>query len=71
MIGDHYGELRRANEDTRIQRQRNLEAGRTICDPYYPLIEERLVRAQVEAYVLGHCGEPIKKSYCDICDGIL
>jgi hypothetical protein len=65
--GYEYGELGRANEDTRIQRRHNRDAGRTICDPYYPLIEERLNRAQVEAYVLGHCGEPIKKSYCMIC----
>lgn len=67
VIGYHYGELRRADDDTRIQRRRNRDAGRTICDPYYPLIEERMARAQVEAYVLGHCGEPIKKSYCTIC----
>lgn len=66
-IGYHYGELRRADKDALIQREHNRDAGRTICDPYYPLIEERLNRAQVEAYVLGRCGEPIKKSYCTIC----
>ncbi|MGW5353364.1 hypothetical protein ACWERV_22995 [Streptomyces sp. NPDC004031] len=67
VIGYHYGELGRAEKDSKIQRQLNTEAGRTICEPHYPLILARLDRAAVEAHVLQQLGEPIKKSYCTFC----
>lgn len=66
-IGYHFGELPRAEKDSLIQARHNKEADRVICDPYYPLIEERLDRAQVEAYVLSVTGEPIQKSFCVMC----
>jgi hypothetical protein len=67
VIGYHYGELGRAEEDSRIQREQNADAGRTICEPHYPLILERVDRAAVESYVAGRLGEPIRKSYCTFC----
>ncbi|MCX4976517.1 hypothetical protein [Streptomyces sp. NBC_00620] len=67
VIGYHAGEMGRANEDSRIQRELNAAAGRTICEPYYPLIHARMERAAVEAYVLGRLGERIRKSYCARC----
>ncbi|MFD8079006.1 hypothetical protein ACFV3E_40905 [Streptomyces sp. NPDC059718] len=67
VIGYHFGELTRAKKDTALQQQRNAEAGRVICEPSYPLIEARMDRPQVEAYVLGRTGEPIRKSYCVMC----
>jgi hypothetical protein len=67
VIGYHADELGRAEKDTAIQRQLNTEAGRTICEPHYPLILARMDRAAVEAYVLASLGEPIKKSYCAMC----
>lgn len=67
VIGYHYGELKRAEKDTRIQRQLNKDAGRTICEPFYPLILARQDRAAVERYVLERLGEPVKKSYCAQC----
>ncbi|MEV7304319.1 hypothetical protein [Streptomyces clavifer] len=66
-IGYHFGELSRAEKDSAIQQRHNQDAGRVICDPYYPLIEERLDRAQVEAHVQGVTGEPIQKSFCVMC----
>ncbi|MFJ2745267.1 hypothetical protein ACIO3O_37045 [Streptomyces sp. NPDC087440] len=66
-IGYHAGELGRAEDDSAIQRRLNAEAGRTICEPYYPLILWGMERAAVEAYVLGLLGEPIRKSYCAQC----
>lgn len=67
VIGYHAGEMGRAEEDSRIQRALNTEAGRTICEPHYPLIHERMERAAVEAYVLERLGEKIRKSYCAQC----
>ncbi|MFK0279468.1 hypothetical protein ACIQVL_03205 [Streptomyces sp. NPDC090499] len=67
VIGYHAGEMDRAEKDTGIQREANAEAGRTICEPYYPLIHERMKRAAVEAYVLERLGEKIRKSYCAQC----
>lgn len=67
VIGYHADELGRAEKDTAIQRRLNTEAGRTICEPHYPLILARMDRAAVEAYVLASLGEPIKKSYCAMC----
>ncbi|MFF4543697.1 hypothetical protein ACFY1J_05530 [Streptomyces sp. NPDC001406] len=64
VIGYHAGEMDRADKDTAIQRELNAEAGRTICEPYYPLIHARMKRAAVEAYVLERLGEKIRKSYC-------
>ncbi|MGW3627606.1 hypothetical protein [Streptomyces sp. NPDC000880] len=66
-IGYHAGELGRAEKDSDIQRQLNTAAGRTICEPYYPLIHAGMDRAAVEAYVLGRLGERVKKSYCAQC----
>ncbi|MEE1764465.1 hypothetical protein [Streptomyces sp. SP18BB07] len=67
VIGYHADEMDRAEKDSGIQRGLNAEAGRTICEPYYPLIHARMKRAAVEAYVLGQLGEPIRKSYCAQC----
>jgi len=67
VIGYHAGEMDRAEKDTGIQREANADAGRTICEPYYPLIHERMGRAAVEAYVLERVGEKIRKSYCAQC----
>ncbi|WP_073780596.1 hypothetical protein [Streptomyces sp. MJM1172] len=67
VIGYHYGELGRAEKDTRIQRLLNAEAGRTICEPFYPLILAQEGRQDVEDYVLEQLGEPIRKSYCAMC----
>jgi hypothetical protein len=67
VIGYHAGEMGRANEDSRIQREQNAEAGRTICEPFYPLIHAGMERAAVEAYVLERLGERIRKSYCAQC----
>ncbi|WP_331757042.1 hypothetical protein OH782_41400 (plasmid) [Streptomyces sp. NBC_01544] len=67
VIGYHADELGRAEKDSTIQRRLNTEAGRTICEPHYPLILARMDRAAVEAYVLNSLGEPIKKSYCAMC----
>ncbi|MEU3708382.1 hypothetical protein AB0E82_39600 [Streptomyces anulatus] len=67
VIGYHAGELGRADKDSAIQRRLNAEAGRTICEPHYPLILAEMDRAAVEAYVLDTLGEPIKKSYCAMC----
>ncbi|MEU5978487.1 hypothetical protein [Streptomyces sp. NPDC047315] len=67
VIGYHAGELDRAENDTAIQRGLNADAGRTICDPYYPLILAGMDRAAVEAYVLAQLGVPIRKSYCAQC----
>lgn len=66
-IGYHAGELGRAEGDSDIQRELNREAGRTICEPYYPLIHAGMDRSAVEAYVLALLGEPIRKSYCAQC----
>ncbi|WP_328491226.1 hypothetical protein [Streptomyces zaomyceticus] len=67
VIGYHEGEIGRAEKDSRIQEQLNREAGRTVCEPHYPLIYDGLDRAAVEAYVLERFGEPIRKSYCAMC----
>ncbi|MFB8442687.1 hypothetical protein ACFC7A_26915 [Streptomyces niveus] len=67
VIGYHAGELGRAEKDSAIQRRLNTAAGRTICEPHYPLILGRMDRTAVEAYVLRRLGEPIKKSYCAMC----
>ncbi|MFB6629939.1 hypothetical protein ACFCWY_08595 [Streptomyces sp. NPDC056362] len=67
VIGYHSGEVGRAEKDSRIQDGLNLEAGRTLCEPYYPLIHEGMDRAAVEEYVLEELGEPIRKSYCAMC----
>ncbi|WP_208874744.1 hypothetical protein [Streptomyces sp. PBH53] len=67
VIGYHAGEQPRADKDTEIQQQLNRDAGRVICEPYYPLIDEGMGRAEVEAYVFGRLGEKIKKSYCAQC----
>jgi hypothetical protein len=67
VIGYHYDELGRAEKDSRIQREHNTKAGRTICEPHYPLILARMDRAAVEAYVYAQLGEKIKKSYCSQC----
>ncbi|BBG20731.1 hypothetical protein RVR_P1116 (plasmid) [Actinacidiphila reveromycinica] len=67
VIGYHYGELGRAEKDSAIQRKVNAEAGRTICEPHYPLILACLDRAAIEAHVLQQLGEPIQKSYCTFC----
>ncbi|MFD7615280.1 hypothetical protein [Streptomyces sp. NPDC059828] len=67
VIGYHYGELKRAEKDSRIQREHNRAAGRTICEPFYPLILARQDRADVERFVLERLGEPVKKSYCSQC----
>ncbi|NML55091.1 hypothetical protein HHL19_35820 [Streptomyces sp. R302] len=66
-IGYHAGEIGRAEKDSRIQDGLNAAAGRTLCEPYYPLIHEGMDRAAVEAYVLEELGEPIRKSYCAMC----
>lgn len=66
-IGYHFGELSRTEKDSVIQQRHNQAAGRVICDPYYPLIEEGLDRAQAEAHVLSITGEPISKSFCVMC----
>jgi hypothetical protein len=65
VIGCHAEELGRAEKDTVIQRRLNTEAGRTICEPHYPLILARMDRAAVEAYVLACPGEPIKR-HCHV-----
>ncbi|MER7952017.1 hypothetical protein ABTY59_31965 [Streptomyces sp. NPDC096079] len=67
VIGYHAGELGRAEKDSRIQDGLNAAAGRTICQPHYPLIHAAMDRAAVEAYVLERFGEPIRKSYCAMC----
>ncbi|GHH22459.1 hypothetical protein [Streptomyces lanatus] len=67
VIGYHAGEMDRAEKDSGIQREANAGAGRTICEPYYPLIHARMGRAAVEAYVLERLGEKIRKSYCAQC----
>ncbi|WP_208948631.1 hypothetical protein [Streptomyces subrutilus] len=67
VIGYHAGERGRADKDSGIQRELNRAAGRTICEPFYPLIDAGMERAAVEAYVLGMLGEPIRKSYCATC----
>ncbi|MDX2554716.1 hypothetical protein [Streptomyces stelliscabiei] len=67
VIGYHAGEMGRAEKDTSIQRRLNAEAGRSICEPHYPLIVAKMDRAAVEAYVLAQLGEPIRKSYCAQC----
>lgn len=45
VIGYHADEPGRAKKDTAIQRGLNPEAGRTICEPHYPLILARMDRA--------------------------
>jgi hypothetical protein len=67
IIGYNADEMLRAEKDSAIERRRNTEAGRVICDPYYPLIERRLGRAAVESYVEARLGEPIRKSACVMC----
>jgi hypothetical protein len=67
VIGYHYDELDRAEKDTSLTLERNATGQRGTCVPSYPLIDERLRRAEVEAYVLGRLGEPIRKSYCTMC----
>ncbi|MEV6133081.1 hypothetical protein AB0M05_40885 [Streptomyces violaceusniger] len=67
VIGYHADELGRAEKDSVIQRRLNTEAGRTICQPHYPLILARMDRTAVETFVLDRLGEPIKKSYCAMC----
>ncbi|WP_329583729.1 hypothetical protein [Streptomyces sp. NBC_01361] len=67
VIGYHADELGRAEKDTAVQRRLNTDAGRTICEPHYPLILARMDRRAVEAHVLASLGEPIKKSYCSMC----
>ncbi|MFE0058737.1 hypothetical protein [Streptomyces sp. NPDC059003] len=68
VIGYHAGERSRAEKDTEIQDRINAEAGRIVCEPYYPLIEaDGMDRAAVEAYVYARLGEKIKKSYCAQC----
>ncbi|WP_051819424.1 hypothetical protein [Streptomyces sp. NRRL S-920] len=68
VIGYHAGERPRAEKDTGIQAQINADAGRIVCEPYYPLIEtDAMDRAAVEAYVYAQLGERIRKSYCSQC----
>ncbi|MFE3139706.1 hypothetical protein [Streptomyces scopuliridis] len=68
VIGYHAGERPRAEKDTAIQKQNNADAGRVVCEPYYPLIEtDDMDRAAVEAYVHARLGERIRKSYCAQC----
>ncbi|MFD3514830.1 hypothetical protein [Streptomyces sp. NPDC058657] len=67
VIGYHAGEQGRADKDSAIQQKHNQDAGRAICEPYYPLIEAGMNRASVEAYVLARLGEKIRKSYCAQC----
>lgn len=68
VIGYHAGERGRAEKDTAIQEQINAEAGRTVCEPFYPLIEtDGMDRAAVEAFVHARLGERIRKSYCAQC----
>lgn len=67
VIGYHYDEMGRAEKDSKIQRNHNTEAVRTICEPHYPLILAKMKRTAVEAYVYEQLGEKIKKSYCSQC----
>ncbi|MFZ3557126.1 hypothetical protein [Streptomyces sp. BH055] len=68
VIGYHAGELGRAEKDSLIQSRINAEAGRVVCEPYYPLIHaDGMDRAAVEAYVFEQLGEKIRKSYCAQC----
>lgn len=68
VIGYHAGERGRAEKDTAIQLKNNAEAGRNVCEPYYPLIDtDGMDRAAVEEYVHARLGERIRKSYCAQC----
>ncbi|MFJ9416645.1 hypothetical protein ACIRPT_20985 [Streptomyces sp. NPDC101227] len=68
VIGYHAGELGRAEKDSLIQANINAEAGRVVCEPYYPLIAtDGMDRAAVEAYVHARLGERIRKSACTFC----
>ncbi|WP_435057576.1 hypothetical protein [Streptomyces sp. bgisy060] len=68
VIGYHAGERDRAENDTVIQAGINADAGRIVCEPYYPLIDtDGMDRAAVEAYVHARLGEKIRKSYCAQC----
>ncbi|WP_328333491.1 hypothetical protein [Streptomyces sp. NBC_00455] len=68
VIGYHAGERSRAEKDTAIQEKINADAGRIVCEPYYPLIDaDGMDRAAVEAYVHARLGERIRKSYCAQC----
>ncbi|MFI6686673.1 hypothetical protein [Streptomyces sp. NPDC050485] len=69
VIGYNGGERDRAEKDSTIQARLNAEAGRVVCEPYYPLIETDSMdrAAAVEAYVHARLGEPIRKSACSFC----
>ncbi|MET9776256.1 hypothetical protein ABZ023_18680 [Streptomyces sp. NPDC006367] len=66
-IGYNNDEIARMIKDSRIQNEVNEAAGRTICTPYYPLIDDEMGRSEVERYVLERAGVTVNKSYCWMC----